>query len=563
MSFYQNTSSTFLRTQSHLVNGQPNPNKLLSNISRKKYFSNFIKFYSKKQKKTKISLTNKQYINEIKQQKQNTKSSSLNKYNNNIKKALKQKKINPLTENEKIINKEEINLNKVSNQTSNNSIKNKENDCNIININNNKVKKDNEFNIDKNKTINDNKYSDKSNNISLYSINTFTNKYNKYNKYNNFKKNYSKKSNFTTSVIENEKNSHKEDILNIIYDNHIFSNTKKYNYNSKHKDFEYSKSNTFNLSNSRKSIKSKKKGLSLQKDKSFINKILLKNDTEIDEYINKIKSKNKLLDQLNYYTKREKNYIQNSDFVEENKTKAKIMSMKRSINKISINTNPESNSKEKYQISKINEFKKQNSYHNFYNNSNKSIKNHVRFINSLNKANYYFNRNNDMTPMLTDYNVNNDKVLFKPKIFKETIKRTFSNALFAMRDERNTNNFIKELNKSNKNYNSNKVIPFSFNKENSEEFNNNLFKSTLKKNGSSLLLGDKGSKINTFYKNNDYSYYKTNNIFKKNSSFDNFRKHSTRKSFQSNFNIVNNKLFNYINDINNNSILIMPVNQAD
>ena len=44
MSINQNTPSTFLRTQSYIVNGKPNPN-LLSNISRRKFFSNFIKVY--------------------------------------------------------------------------------------------------------------------------------------------------------------------------------------------------------------------------------------------------------------------------------------------------------------------------------------------------------------------------------------------------------------------------------------------------------------------------------------------------------------------------------------
>ena len=67
-----------------------------------------------------------------------------------------------------------------------------------------------------------------------------------------------------------------------------------------------------------------------------------------------------------------------------------------------------------------------------------------------------------------------------------------------------------------------------------------------------------------FSKNSDYNRNKTNKYIKKNCSFDNFRKHSKREYFQSNFNIVNNKLFNFMNgDINNNSIVIMPANQAD
>ena len=554
MSLSQNTPSTFLRTQSYIVNGEPNPN-LLSKISRKKYFTNFIKIYNKNKTKAKISLTNKQYISEIKKHKKK-KSCSLIKYDR--KRFIKHKIINPPTENKQCAKEEEIKKIKEinSNIALNKTVKNKEKVSNIKNKFKNENSKNIEFSIDK--IYKDNKFSDRLNNMSIYSINTFTNK-----NY-NIKKAFNKKCNFTNLALENEKNCHKDDILNIIYDNKIFSNTTKYNYNSKYKDFEHNKIINFNLSNSRKSTKNKKKCFSLQKDKSFINKMLLKEDTtDIDEYINKIKNKNKLLDKFNYYTRRE-NVIQNSDYIQENRTKEKIKSMKRSINKISININPDINSKDKYQGTKFNEFKKNNNYLNFY---NKSIKNNIKFINSLNKASLYYKRNNDMSPMLTDYNLNNDKELFKPKIFKESIKRTFSNALFAMRDERHTNKFIKELNKNNRNYNSNKVIPFSFNKDESENFDNEFIYS-LKKNTNShintLLIEDKGNKTMKFSKNSDYNRNKTNKFIKKNCSFDNFRKHSKREYFQSNFNIVNNKLFNFMNgDINNNSIVIMPANQAD
>ena len=79
---------------------------------------------------------------------------------------------------------------------------------------------------------------------------------------------------------------------------------------------------------------------SMKKNESFINEMLI----NIDDYINKLKQSQKILDKLNYHTKKE-NFFQknnnNSNIKEENKTKEKIKLMKKSINKISfINKSP-------------------------------------------------------------------------------------------------------------------------------------------------------------------------------------------------------------------------------
>jgi hypothetical protein len=123
-----------------------------------------------------------------------------------------------------------------------------------------------------------------------------------------------------------------------------------------------------------------------------------------------------------------------------------------------------------------------------------------------------------------------------------------------MRDERSTNKFIKELNKNNKNYNSTKAIPFSFSGLNLKD---------------ELYLSHKSHHVNSFYmrekenQNTNNIYNRTNSCIKKNCSFDNFR-HAKRKSFQSTFNIVNNKMFNCINgDKNSINNAIMPANQAE
>ena len=65
MSININTSSTYLRTQSYIINGKPNPSKL-SNYSRKKYFSKFIKDYINNNQKVLKNNTIKNIIIKLK-----------------------------------------------------------------------------------------------------------------------------------------------------------------------------------------------------------------------------------------------------------------------------------------------------------------------------------------------------------------------------------------------------------------------------------------------------------------------------------------------------------------
>lgn len=72
-----NGHTTFLRSQSYIVNGQPNP---LSNISRNKYFSKYTNISNGKNKKMK---KDKNYINLIKKKQKKKSFPSYIKQNNN------------------------------------------------------------------------------------------------------------------------------------------------------------------------------------------------------------------------------------------------------------------------------------------------------------------------------------------------------------------------------------------------------------------------------------------------------------------------------------------------
>ena len=199
MSININTSSTYLRTQSYIINGEPNPNKL-SNASRKKYFSNFIKDYINSNQKVSKNNINKKhyYITEIKKKKKK-KISSLDKFNKN---NIKKEKVN------KDINKEKI----YSNKSLNHSIKIGENEYHIKS----KMKKENNNEImnKKHKILFDNKSTFKEINMPIYGMNTFINK------------NINEKQFSITS--ENEKNNIKDKCFNITHNNKQFSNITKF-----------------------------------------------------------------------------------------------------------------------------------------------------------------------------------------------------------------------------------------------------------------------------------------------------------------------------------------------
>ena len=126
---------------------------------------------------------------------------------------------------------------------------------------------------------------------------------------------------------------------------------------------------------------------------------------------------------------------------------------------------------------------------------------------------------------LTYNNLKNNNI-FKPKRYKDFTNKSLFNAILSIKDKRNTNKFIKELNK-NKNYNSNKIIPFSFIKDNKEEMDDEFYFPLKYKDINNNLFDEKENKRKNFYQNN-FNKNKINNIIKKNSSFDNFGRFSEK-----------------------------------
>ena len=516
-----NSPTTFLRSQSYIVNGKPNP---LSNISRKKYFSNFISKYKRqnnsKQPK-KISYKNNNYIKEIKKRKKKM-PSSINKFNNNIKKEIKNKKQEDDVENineKKYYQSSGFSLNINGKQKVNEKVKKQK----TINFNINKDKEYNERNIIKNKIDYINLHKKKKD----FCNNAFKGKKIKFQIYKSNEFNYTNNDSYKYNLCitnENIKNCNYDDISNMInnfYIQKLSEKKTKHNLLSNYNDYE--KLNNDSLTKSEKIKKKKKIINTIKKEDIFLNKILSSNE---EDYINR--KSNNLLNKLNNYKRRE-NYTQGNNYIEKNNTKEVLKLLKKSINKMpSFNLNLEAD-KNNYKIAKINEISK-----NKNNNLNTSIKNKIKCMNHP----YYCLSNNDYSPDLL-------------KSDKDVFSRSLSNAIYAMRDERNTNKFIKELNNNN-NYNSNKKIKFSFSKERFEELNDKFY-SPLEK------------KINLFkLENKQYTNYKNNNIIKKinyikkNSSLYNFRRNSKTEYFQSNIQINNNKLRTCMNLINNTQI--MPAN---
>ena len=139
------------------------------------------------------------------------------------------------------------------------------------------------------------------------------------------------------------------------------------------------------------------------------------------------------MDKLNHFKKRE-NSANNYNYKDNNKTKYQLKLLKKSIDKNSLSKiNIESN-QENYKITDINEIKNIKNY-NSSNNFNKN--NHMQ----LNiDTNLCFIRNNNFSPILTDYNIYDRTDLLKPDI--DIFSKSLSNAIYAMRDERDTKKFI-------------------------------------------------------------------------------------------------------------------------
>ena len=492
-----NGHTTFLRSQSYIINGQPNP---LSNISRIKYFSKYVNLRNEKNKKMK---KDKNYIYLIKKQKK--KSFSSNKINkkkcikqNNKNKQEEYKEIETETYNNKpskypmnynkeqndIKNFTEINLNEFIND----SFKEKDN-----------IKKDKEnckefFHKTKNSFLN--KVPIRKIKIPQYNLNEVTQK--KDISINNSNKQYC----FTTGNIKDSNKIYFSDLNK--KNTNIFSNTTKLEFSLKHNSLNKKIDNLYNSEYSLKKNKNKKVTFSTYKDKSYINKILFTNDDDYT-FVNGHINNNKLLSKLNHYTKREKYSYKPTA---KNVTKDLLKSMKKYLNN-EITSYKSSNSK-------INEIPKSKNIMNYYDSMRSTIKSYINFNNSIkNLSKYSHLRNNNFCPFSSEYNtnINSGKDLFKNDI-KDEFGKSLSNIISKIRDERKTNSFIKELKINNKLIKPKKAIRFSFSQEKNErnEYLNDEFYSPIKYNNRFLLESlDKMKSKNIINKNYSFDTFKSKN----------------------------------------------------
>ena len=152
---------------------------------------------------------------------------------------------------------------------------------------------------------------------------------------------------------------------------------------------------------------------------------------------------------------------------------------------------------------------------NYYDSISISKQNFINFNNSIkNLSKYSQLRNNNFCHISSEYsNINSKKDLFKNEL-KDEFGKSLSNIINKIRDERKTNNFIKELKINNKLIKSKKAIRFSFSQEKKErnEYLNDEFYSPIKYNNRFLLENlDKMKSKNIINKNNSFDIFKSKN----------------------------------------------------
>jgi hypothetical protein len=490
-----NGHTTFLRSQSYIINGQPNP---LSNISRKKYFSKYTNLSNEKNKKMK---KDKNYIYLIKKQ-QKKKSFSSNKTNK--KKFIKQNNKEEYKEFEtEPYNykppKYPMNYNKEQNDTKNYTDINLNEFINDSFKEKDNMKKETEnckeiFHKTKNNYLN--KIPIRKIKIPHYNLSGVTQK--KDIIINNSSNQYY----FTTGNIKDSNKIFFSDLNK--KNKNIFSNTTKLEFSLKHNSLDKKIDNLYNSAYSLKKNKNKKVTFATYKDESYINKILFNNDEDCT-FINGHINNNKLLSKLNHYTKREKYSYKP---IAKNVTKDLLKSMKKYLNNEI--TSYKSSS------SKINEIPKSKNIMNYYDSISISKQNFINFNNSIkNLSKYSQLRNNNFCHISSEYsNINSKKDLFKNEL-KDEFGKSLSNIINKIRDERKTNNFIKELKINNKLIKSKKAIRFSFSQEKNErnEYLNDEFYSPIKYNNRFLLENlDKMKSKNIIKSNNSFDIFKSKNI---------------------------------------------------
>ena len=534
MSSNELKSSTFLRTQSYIANGMTNPDL---KPPKKDGLTNLIKNKCNKKDKNRAkskTSKSKNYINDVKKKKKSNKTL----FNKKSQKQLLKKYINDkLDEKTEIINNKNnthsrnnayvyntrtekfknINENYLyskSNhpkiiQNGQNVSKGKENNKNFQNIRNNKK-------YINNSSMSNNDF-EKSNGFHRSSI--YTNKLND---------EYFKKTN-------KEKKDAKFDFSKIMNQTKLGIMTTKANMSrTRNKNFRKDIDNIYIMTyRSKLKNNNSKEMKSFQKEKNFVNKILKK---ENDDYLDIKNHKNKhiLLNKLKQYAKRE-----NANFGDKYKIQRGLMTVKNLINKKSMNLSP------KLSTNKTNNTTKNlfhYSYSNYYRYNNNTLN---RFKNKSKSRN-----NNEYSQVLTEYNKRNKKNECSADLYKISISKSLSNIINSIRDERQTNKFIKDLNKNKKL--GKKQLKFSFS-QNKEDDSVDEFYSP-NKNKINIFQYREAKKLS----NNK----KINYFIKKNISSDNFKMGLRSSKYKNNYNIINKRIDNFINGYNERKFFVMPVNKA-
>ena len=536
MSRNENKSTTFLRTQSYIANGMTSPD---FKSSKKDGFKNLVKnnYNKKESNKSKAKRSkSKNYINDVKKQKKENKTF----FNKKSQKQLLKKYIN-----DKLDEKTEIINNKNNTHSRNNAYIYNTRTEKFKNINENylysktqylKIKNGKEKVYSKGKENDKNSYNIR--NKKKYNNNGSMISNHDYEKSNGFHRSsiYTNKSNdeyFKKTKIE--KRDSKFDLASIVNQTKLgIMTTRAKMSRTRNKNFRKDIDSIYSMTyRSKIKANNSKVFTTLKKEKNFVNKILTKeNDDYLD--IKNHKNKNKLLNKLKQFTKREK-----TNFEDKSKIQRGLLTVKNLINKKVLNFSPK--------VTSINNNinTQKNIFHYSYSNYNQYNNNTLNKFKSKTKSKY-----KDYSPVLTEYNKNKIKNESATDLFKIKMSKSLSNIINSIRDERQTSKFIKDLNKNKKS--GKEHLKFSFSQNKDDDLNDEFYSPN--KNKIKMIQFKEAKKLS----NNK----KINYFIKKNISSDNFKIGSGNRKYKNNYNAINKKINNFINSYNERNLFVMPVNKA-
>ena len=536
MSRNENKSATFLRTQSYIANGMTSPD---FKSSKKDGFKNLVKnnYNKKESNKSKAKRSkSKNYINDVKKQKKENKTF----FNKKSQKQLLKKYIN-----DKLDEKTEIINNKNNTHSRNNAYIYNTRTEKFKNINENylysktqylKIKNGKEKVYSKGKENDKNSYNIR--NKKKYNNNGSMISNHDYEKSNGFHRSsiYTNKSNdeyFKKTKIE--KRDSKFDLASIVNQTKLgIMTTRAKMSRTRNKNFRKDIDSIYSMTyRSKIKANNSKVFTTLKKEKNFVNKILTKeNDDYLD--IKNHKNKNKLLNKLKQFTKREK-----TNFEDKSKIQRGLLTVKNLINKKVLNFSPK--------VTSINNNinTQKNIFHYSYSNYNQYNNNTLNKFKSKTKSKY-----KDYSPVLTEYNKNKIKNESATDLFKIKMSKSLSNIINSIRDERQTSKFIKDLNKNKKS--GKEHLKFSFSQNKDDDLNDEFYSPN--KNKIKMIQFKEAKKLS----NNK----KINYFIKKNISSDNFKIGSGNRKYKNNYNAINKKINNFINSYNERNLFVMPVNKA-